>query len=661
MPWNGYRDDESDVGDGWDAIENCSLYIQGECRRRLGFGAKIDLAAIGWSAAEMGAYAVVATAAGAIKSAHQTTGTVTSLATGLTATQRATFASMSSRLYYANGAEARAIDSGTTAARTIGIVAPTVDPTASGTGSGGVVDVGLHLMRYRYYDSTRNRYSNPSDTVSVTTTAGQTITFGYTASGDSTVDKIIVEMTGVGAETYYRATTIANSGSSVSVDISDANLIVQIAASRDGEFGHDQPPATYDIICEHRQRLWLWDITTGTLAWSRAMFPESWDQTNYARAITLDAGDTPTAMSSFYTDMYLFGTRSMRRLIYSSDPAAAMVSDIPGNFGGFNPRCVIKIDGGVLVGWGRNGMWMIDAMQPKKISRRVDTTLESLMDASATAAQFIVYEPERREVLFFFPLTGETYCKRALCWSLDTQEWTLYSYRQPISFGVLNTAYTDRQRLMIGDSNNYLWRVGVSVNDGAGDGVVTVTTGSTTTLINGTNTAVVGQTLYVPSTGEERLVTVASGSQITVGVPLANAPTAGMEVYVGSIRQRIMTDWNPGDGMNFAKRPDKFLMAIRPDDDMGDGQVNFYQDFSATAVPATSFAADTFPEGVSVAANVISLDFDAGATDGFIPVPTPSDWKRVIRAEVIAEAPLDGVRFLDASFRDNNTKPSEET
>ena len=214
---------------------------------------------------------------------------------------------------------------------------------------------------------------------------------------------------------------------------------------------------------------------------------------------------------------------------------------------------------------------------------------------------------------------------------------------------------------MIGDSNNYLWRVGVAANDGAGDGVVTVTSGSTTTVINGTNTAVVGQTLYVPSTGEERLITVATASQITVGVALANAPTAGMEIYVGSIRQRIMTDWNPGEGMNMAKRPDKFLLAIRPDDDMGDGQVNFYQDFSATAVPATSFAADTFPEGVSVAANVISLDFDAGATDGFVPVPTPGDWKRVIRAEVIAEAPLDGVRFLDASFRDNNTKPSEET
>ena len=659
MPWNGYRDSESDVGDGWDAIDNCSLYIDGELRRRLGFGAKVDLSAIGWSAAELGDYAVMATASGSIRSVQQSTGTVTSLATGLSTTQRATFASMNSRLYYTNGTEVRAMDDGTTAARTVGIVAPSVDPTASGTGSGGVVDVGLHLMRYRYYDSTRNRYSNPSDTGSVTTTAGQTITFGYTASGDSTVTSIIIEMTGVGAETYYRAKTISNSGSSTSVDISDANLIVQIAASRDGEFGHDQPPA-YDTLCEHRQRLWMWDIATGTLAWSRALFPESWDQTNYARAITLDAGDTPTAMASFYTDMYLFGGRSMRRLIYSSDPAAAMVSDIPGNFGCFNPRCVIKIDGGLLIGWGRNGMWMIDAMQPKKISRNIDETMGTLADSSNTVARFVVYEPIRREVLFFFPLSGETYCKRAFCWSMDTQEWSLYTYRQAMSFGVMNTAYTDRQRTMIGDSSNYLWRIGAAANDGGGDGVVTVTSGSTTTVINGTNTATVGQILYHPVTGEERVITVATGSQITVAA-LANAPTAGTELFVGSIRQRLMSDWNPGKGVNLAKRPSKFIMAIRPDDDMGTGTVSYYHDFNTTAIEATSFAADTFPEGVSVSDSVINIDFDAGATDGFIPVPTPSDWKRVIRAEIIAETPLDGVRFLDASFRDDNTESAEET
>ena len=62
MPWNGYRGNETDIGDGWDTIENCSLYIKGECRRRLGFGARVDLSgAVVWSGAELGNYALVGT------------------------------------------------------------------------------------------------------------------------------------------------------------------------------------------------------------------------------------------------------------------------------------------------------------------------------------------------------------------------------------------------------------------------------------------------------------------------------------------------------------------------------------------------------------------------------------------------------------------------
>ena len=48
MPWNGYRDHESDIGSGWGEIENCSFYTKGECRRRLGFGGQVLLTKIGW-------------------------------------------------------------------------------------------------------------------------------------------------------------------------------------------------------------------------------------------------------------------------------------------------------------------------------------------------------------------------------------------------------------------------------------------------------------------------------------------------------------------------------------------------------------------------------------------------------------------------------------
>jgi hypothetical protein len=652
MEWNGYRDHEVDVGDGWDAIENCSFYKGGACIRRLGFGAKVDLSsAVIRSGTENGNYALLATAAGAVLAVVQSTGVVSSLTTGLNTTNWPNWASINSRSYLANGSDAIKVTDDGTNFRTAGITAPATACTASATGSGGVVDVGTHLFRYRYYDSSRNRLSDPSVAASATPTAGQKVDVGYTTLVDATVDKIIIEATAAGAETYYRVATVNNATATYTFNTADATLIVGVAASRDGEFQHQAPPVA-DIIAEHRQRGWLWKISNSELYWSRAGFPESWDSVNYVRKVTMGNGDTPSALASFYSDLYCIGQRSMRRLVYTSDPAAAMLVDVPGNFGCFNARCVIKVDGGLLLGWGRNGAWMIDAMQPKKISRAIDDTMAAISDATKTTQRFVCYEPIRREVYFCFPLSGDTVCKAAFVWSMDTNEWTLYKYRQGITAAVLNTQYSDRQRLMICDGNGYAWRIGVAANDGGGDGVLTVGIGSTTTVIQATNAAVVGQTLYNPATGEERLITVATGSAITVSA-LAAAPTAGTILYVGSIRQRLLTDWFPGDGLNEKKRPTTYQMAVRPDDDMGTAKVYYYHDFSSTAATATSFAADTLPEGVSVASGVLNIDLDAGATDGFIGIPTTSDWKRAIQTEIIAETPLDGVQFIACEFKND--------
>lgn len=657
MAWNGYRDHESDIGDGWDAIENGSLYKGGACIRRLGFGARVDLSgAVVRSGAELGNYAMVGTAAGAILSVTQSTGLVASLATGLSTTNWPTWAGMNGRLYYSNGVETRVSDSGTSV-RTLGIAAPSVTATASAGSSGGVITAGTHLVRYRYADTTRSRLSNPSVAVSVVATAGQKITAGYTVSGDSTVNTIYIEMTADGDTEYYRVATLSNSGTSTLVDISDEDLVLGVSAQRDGEFQHSPPPSG-EILVEHRQRLWLGSISNGIVYWSRPMYPESWDSTAYARRVTLDSGDSLSAMASFYSDLYVVGQRSMRRLVYTSDPGGAMVLEVPGNFGCFNQRCIAKIDGGLLVGWGRNGAWVVDAMQPKKISRPIDDTIVGLADTSNLTQRFICYEPIRREVHFVFPLSGQTTCKAAAVWSIDRNEWTLTKWRNPMTAAVLNSSYSDRQRLMLCDGNGYAWRVGVLANDGCDNGVITVTSGSTSSVINGTNTAVVGQYAYIPSTGEERLITVASGSQITVGSAFSAAPSAGTQVYVGGIRMRLVTDWWPGEGINDKKRPIGFNVAVRPEGDMGTAIVNYYQDFGSTAVEATSFASDTFAEGVSIADGDITLDFDSGVNDGYVSVPCPADWKRVLRAEIIAETPLDGVQFIECSFDGQSSLPA---
>jgi hypothetical protein len=650
MAWNGYRDAETDVGKDIGELENCSLFVKGECVRRLGFGAKIDLSgAVTVSAAEVNGYAICATAAGAVLAANESSSAVTSLTTGLSTTNRPTFATVNGRLFYSNGSDAvKVIDNGT-AIRNAGITAPTVDPTASGTSSGGVVDAGVHLVRYRYYDSTRNRLSNASDSVSVTITAGQKYSVGVTALTDAAVDKIIIEITAVDGTEYYRAAIVNNTTASNTIDISDEDLVLSVPASRDGEDHHGIPP-TYGIIAEHKQRLWLWSKSNAELSYSRAFFPESCDSLNYAFKITLDDGDTPSACASFYSDLYLFGQRSIRRLIFTGDPAASAIYPVPGGFGVFNPQCLLRVDGGAMFGWGINGAFMISSMQPKKISLNIDATIASLA-STTTTARFMAYEPTRREVAFFFPLAGETYCKSAAIFAIDSGEWTLWKFRQPMSYGVLNSAYLDRQRLMLCDANGYAWRVGVSTNDGASDGSVTATSGSTTTVVNCVNTATPGQIAYVPSTGEERLITVATGSAITVSPALSTAPSTGTVIYIGSIRQRIASDWDPGEGINDKKRPTKLLVAMRPEGDMGEFTVNYYTDFSVTKEVVSSFASDTFPEGVSIANNQITVDADVGGQDGYIPVPAPSDWKRVIKFEVVAEEPLDGIRFIGINPR----------
>lgn len=654
MAWEGIDDGATDVGPGWDMLENATLYVKGECRRRPGFGGRVNLSsAVVRTATELGNYAILATAAGSVLSVTQSTGSVASLATGLNTTNWPTFASVNGRMYYANGVDTvRVTDDGTNF-RAAGITAPSTAAVATITGSGGVVDIGTHLVRYRYYDSTRNRLSDPSEADSIATIAGNKILITFVASGDATVDKIIVEMTPVDAETYYRVATVANSGTTYTIDIADSNLILNVAATRDGEF-HHQPPPVCDILCEHRQRVWTWKISTSLLCWSRAGFPESFDSVNTSRTVTLQSGDAPKAMMSYFSDLYLFGSRSIRRLVYTSDPSAAMIVDVPGNYGVFNARCVLKIDGGMMVGWGKSGAWIIDAMQPKKISKPIGDQLEDIASVTALDQRFIAYEPVLREIYFFFPLSGSTTCKAAYVYSLDTEAWTLAKYRQGFTAATLNSQYIDRQRAMWCDENGYAWRVGVSINDGVDDGRIIVTSGTTSTVINGINLAQAGQILYDPIQNEERLITVATGSTVTVSPAFTAAPSVGTTIYAGSIRYRLVSNWITNNGIDTKNRPTKLMLAIRPYGSLGSVQILYYQDFGNVAVPATSFSSDTFPQGVSIVGGILTVNLDTGATDGYVPVPMPSDWVRAIKFEIISETPLNGIRYVDVSLRQDS-------
>jgi PKD repeat protein len=396
--------------------------------------------------------------------------------------------------------------------------------------------------------------------------------------------------------------------------------------------------------------------TPSLLGWSRAGFPESFDTTVFARSISLDAGDTPAAMASYFSDLYLMGKRSMRRLVFTGDPAAGMLLSVPGTMGAFHQRCVCSAGPGLLFGWGRDGAWKIEAMQPQKISARVEQTLAALGDTDRIAERFVCYEPVQRVAQFFFCLVGESTCRAALAYHIETGIWELWRYRQGILSACANSAYADRQRLMIADENGYSWRMGVKVNDGEDANVMTATTGSTTTDVLGTNAAVAGQIAYRPATGEERLITSCSPTQIICDA-FATAPANGELIYIGSIKQRILTDWFIGDGLDHKSRPQWLRVKLRANraagQYMGKAQVRFYRNFDMSSpMGITSMSADEWPMGVQPVDGdtKITIDLDVGGLDGFIPVPVPDDWSRAICAEIIHEEPYHPVRFYDLEF-----------
>jgi hypothetical protein len=386
------------------------------------------------------------------------------------------------------------------------------------------------------------------------------------------------------------------------------------------------------------------------LCWSQSGYPESFDATSLARRITLATGDTPAAMASYDGDLYLIGKRSMRRLNYTSDPAKGLVIPLPTSLGAYNQRCVIPDAGGLCIGWGLNGVWAIDSIQPTKISEPIDTTIASLADATKTDQRFLAYDPIQRTVSCFFCLSGETSCRAAATYSLTSKVWSLWYFRQGMTAATLNSSYSDRVRLMLCDVNGYSWRVGIGKNDGGDYGVYSVTSTSTTTVVQSTTSALVGQEVYRPSTAEISLITAVTASSFTVSPAFATAPAAGEAMWVGSLKQRVLTNWYIADGLDKKKRPAYLLISVRPNTFMGTANVYIYTDYSSTAASLTSLATDVFGNGITIGSNYVQINLDNAASDGFFAVPLIEEWHRAIRCEVISQTPYDGVRFLDIRF-----------
>ena len=180
---------------------------------------------------------------------------MTVLKTGLKADRPAIFSTINGRIYLTNDFDRiQAWDGVWSATRDAGIAAPAA-VIGAGSQAAGNVTLGVHLVRYRYTDSTSpgGAYrSNPSTALSVTiATTTKQITFSVGASAtdiirstDVKCDTIQIEATAAGGTNYYVVGTVLNAGvTSYVYNVSDTVLAAGELTSLYDDFGHEQPPA----------------------------------------------------------------------------------------------------------------------------------------------------------------------------------------------------------------------------------------------------------------------------------------------------------------------------------------------------------------------------------------------------------------------------------
>lgn len=274
--WQGLREDLSVVADeGLATATNVSFRIAGELRRRPGLAGRIDESGTlvtEWTDPFGTGYLIFNDGAGTIKSVKISDGTETSLLTSLNTALRGCYAKSNGRLYFTNDFDAmKRIERGDATGGTAGIAAPTTaigTPTSATT---GVVTIGTHGMRYRYLDSKSLYQSDPSPQTDITTAAGVTLTFSIGTgsetvlrSQDAKVDQVIIELTDAGSSTFYRAATVNQTLTGTTISMADSTLRTQVAAARDGDFGHQQPPLC-SMLIEHRGRLFGWGSQVYTI------------------------------------------------------------------------------------------------------------------------------------------------------------------------------------------------------------------------------------------------------------------------------------------------------------------------------------------------------------------------------------------------------------
>jgi len=392
-----------------------------------------------------------------------------------------------------------------------------------------------------------------------------------------------------------------------------------------------------------------------------AVLPESFRAGVRSRSVLNGTGDQLRGFCEFNGDLMIFGRFTTQRLVFVDDPGSGEIDNLSGQFGLWNQRCLIKVEG-VLYGWGPNGVWTAQGGMPRWISRDIESTYEAIFDPANARDFHGSYDPQTKSIRWHYVNIDEGEIRETIAYDILGQRWVREKYRQGISASITGTDTDGQLQCILSDNSNAMTYVRKGVTDGvpsSSTGAYTVASSSTTTVTNvtdslptGTLTDLAKLIIYDPVSGEEKVIASNTASAITHAAFTA-ALTQGANVYVGAIPWSYETNWWMGDGLEEAKRPCLFV-EVFPGTVTGIARVTLYADWTATAVTFTGESTYQPPLGVSAFTSgqaYLEINFgNVSFTDGLIKLPMPMDWRRAVRAKLEVISPAGTVRIRDMYF-----------
>ena len=682
--WPGIRLDTQAVdGDGYRDLVNVSHYIEGELTRRPGLASRTTGGGIAATAFQKNGtnWVITHKTGGSVPASHSILASevgdpaASEVTTFPAATEPVSFVQFGGVLYVypVNSAGIAIPDPGDpSTVSPIGLPAP-IAAMNSPTRAAGNTSPGRHIFRYRYWNSSLNYFGSPSDPVEVLVTDSPTdgeLTFivapfdepkiGQAIVGidNARIDKIIVEMTLAGGDQFYDVAVIDNNSDvNLVVNIDDATLEQRPRRAFGLSVGLATPPQ-FRHVTAHRGRIFgIRSDDPNVVEWSSPGQPEGFDSTRNSRRVFANTGDTPVALYSVFDDLYIFGQRSVAKLSYDTDPGFGRVDVVDNSGNGlYTKNSLVEVDG-VVYGLGPSGAWFIPAGVTKRISRAIDPFLLSDINRDKPNQIHGSMDPVERTVTWWyvgaeFTAPGSIQGSHAVTFDLDRRVWSRRTYQHFLESSTVAYDTQGKLLMVVCDRFRY-YAVAAGALDVAGTAaaLTLVQAGSTSTVVN-VSPAVLGidSGTYIknPRTGEIRRASSTSGSVITFLDAWADLVT-GDELWVGSIPMTIDPKWSSANGMRNKTRPRKFELSMVPASSGGTGEARVYFDFNESPYVFTAGLQDLFANGVSLANNSPVITFDTG-DDGYLCLPMPSDWRRVVRCRIDIEKPIGIPRLLSASF-----------